>query len=92
MHNPLAGGIYDALFEIHTDGKTVDLGAVVDDAVCWIAELALQNIALQEKLERDTSAGYVRRDTSELTYLHPPIATESPAVETDDWIATGKEY
>jgi hypothetical protein len=90
-HNPLAAGIHDALFEIHTQGKYIDLAAIINDASCWIAELHLQVKSLEAQIAKGTSAGYMRRDTSGLTYLHPPIKSEPPPVETDEWIATGKE-
>jgi len=47
--------------------------------------------SLEAQIAKGTSAGYMRRDTSGLTYLHPPIKSEPPLVETDEWIATGKE-
>lgn len=90
QHNDLAAGIRDAIFEIHTNGKQVDLGGIIDDLCCWVGELHLQNQSMQMTIDKAISSGFMRRDTSNLTVLHPVIATEVPAVD-DEWIVTGRE-
>lgn len=81
-HNWLAGEIHDALF----DENNRDLASAYDDAILWIAELHLQVQALQHQ----TSAGFLRRDTSALTNLHPPIKFPPPPVDDGSWVTTGK--
>lgn len=88
--NELVGGIHDAIFEMHTNGKQIDIGGIINDLCAWVAELHLQNIALQNTVNTAVSSGFVRRDTSKLTPLHPEIKTNIPAVD-DEWIETGKE-
>ena len=88
--NELCTAIHDALFDMHTKGKTCDIAGIIDDAICWIAELHLQNEALREQVSAALSAGFLRLDTSNLTVLHPVIKTDTPAVD-DDWLTTGKD-
>lgn len=88
--NELVGAIHDAIFDAHTKGKAINIAGIIDDLCCWVAELHLQNEALEATVQRAVSAGFLRRDTSNLTQLHPAIKTNTPAVD-DEWIITGKE-
>jgi len=81
--NSLVQGIKTALIQ-----KNINKDAALTDAAAWIAELSLQ----VQKADKQVSAGYCRRDTSHLTYLHPHITATAPAIVDDgSWIATGRE-
>lgn len=81
-NNPVISSIHDQLFD-----TSINLAEAYDKACIAIYELNAENKELKHKI----SAGYVRTNTSHLTYLHPPIKTNPPPAETDDWIETGKE-
>ena len=83
QNHPLVLGIKHALLE-----KNLNTDEALNDAAAWIAELSLQ----VQQADKQISAGFCRKDTSHLTYLHPAITTTAPAIVDDgSWISTGGE-
>ena len=76
-HNDFVGAIHDELL----DRNNLSLPDAYNDAVAWIAELAAQ-VSL---LENQTSAGYCRRDTSQLPVRRKIIP--APVDDGDAWVA-----
>lgn len=80
--NETVGAIHDTLL----DNNHLSLASAYNDACLWIAELSAQ-IRL---LETQTSAGFCRRDTSQLRM--PSKVTIAPVDEGDAWLKTGVEH
>jgi hypothetical protein len=81
LNDPLVGSVHDALLDAN---KTVV--EAFEDATLWLCEYMRQVKYLESKI----SAGYVRRDTTALSPLHPKIRIE-PVVDDGAWLATGAE-
>lgn len=78
--NEFVGAIHDQLL----DENKLHLADAFNDACVWIAELQLQ----VNKLEKCTSSGYVRTDTSK---IHKMMKSPFIAVDNGDaWLRTGK--
>jgi hypothetical protein len=78
--NEFVGSIHDGLL----DSNNLSLAAAYNDACCWIAELTAQ----VRLLEKQTSAGFCRRDTSALR-MTATTSLVSPVDEGDEWLKTG---